>query len=79
MKTAKSDRQKAMKHIKTYLDVFKKGDIFYGIVLAKYVREKIGHKEMFPDTVLRYLRDMRSSGKLNYEVTNKRESTYIKL
>ena len=79
MKTAKSDRQKAMSHIKNYLSVFEKNETFYGLILARYVREKIGRKDMFPDTVLRYMRDLRSKGELNYEVVNKKESEYIKL
>ena len=74
MKTAKTDRQKAMKHIKKYLDVFRKGEVFYGIVLASYVREKVGRPDMYPDTVLRYLRTLKGKGELNYRVESKKES-----
>lgn len=75
----KTNKQKAIKHIKRYLDVFKKGDHFHGLILSRYVREKIGKDDMFPDTVLRYLREMRSNGIVNYEVQSKSKSEYIKL
>ena len=75
----KSDKQKAIMHIKKYLGVFKRGEPFFGIVLAEYVREKIGKREMYPDTVFRYMRELRCSGDINYKVENKRESKYVKL
>ena len=79
MKTAKSDRQKAIKYIRLYLGVFKKGDHFHGLQMARYVKEKMGKRDVFPDTVLRYLRQLRSSGEINYRVENRKESEYIKL
>ena len=79
MKTEKSDKQKAIMNIKRYLSVFRKGDSFYGLSLAGYVRERIGRPQMFESTVLRYMRELRESGEINYKVKNRRESEYIKL
>jgi len=79
MKTAKTDRQKAIQHIKHYLSVFEKNETFYGLILSRYVKEKIGRKDMNPDTVLRYMRELRAKGELSYKFVNKKESTYIKL
>ena len=74
----KSDKQKAIKAIKTYLSAIGKKQVFYGSILADYVKERIGNKNMYPDTVLRYLRELRSSGEVDYDVILKSESKYVK-
>jgi len=75
----KSERQKAMGYIQRYLGAIKKDEVFYGIVLADYVKERLGRKDMYPDTVLRYLRTLRQDGTVNFSVENKKESKYVKL
>ena len=68
-----------MGFIETYLNAINDGETFYGIVLADYVKERIGKRDMYPDTVLRYLRTMRQEGKVNFAVENKKESKYVKI
>ena len=75
----KSDRQKAMAYIKTYLDAINVGETFYGIVVSEYVKERLGKRDMYPDTVLRYLRTLRQRGEVRYITLNKSESKYVKL
>ena len=79
MKTKQSDKQKAIKAIRTYLSAIGKKQVFYGSILADYVKDRIGNKDMYPDTVLRYLRELRSRGEVRYDVILKSESKYVNL
>ena len=70
----KSDRQKSMDYIGVYLGAINDGETFYGSVLADYVKERLRRPNMYTATILRYMRTMRSDGKINFEVENKKES-----
>ena len=75
----KSTRQKAIKYIHNYLGAIRKGETFYGLILADYVKERLGKRDMYPATILRYMRTLKADGEVNFEVESKRESKYIKL
>ena len=75
----KSDRQKSMDYIKVYLGAINTGEVFYGSILADYVKERLHKPNMYPDTVLRYLRSLRGEGEVDFMVENKKESKYVKL
>ena len=75
----KNDKQKTIKAIRAYLGAIKPKEVFYGSILADYVKERVGRKEMFTDTVLRYMRELREEKTINYKVLLKSESKYIKL
>lgn len=68
-----------MNFIRVFLSKINKGDTFYGLILADYVKERLGRKDMFPDTVLRYLRTLKQDGEVDFAVENRKESRYIKL
>lgn len=79
MRTPKSDREKSKKAILVYLRALPKKQIYYGSVLAEYVRDRIGKKDPFPDTALKYMRELRQDGFIKYQCLSKRESKYVKL
>ena len=64
-------KEQIKNRIRRYLRVI--DDTFYGDVLAEYVREKYDRKD---DTILRYLREMKADGELDYEVLNQTDSKY---
>lgn len=70
----------AKKQIKELIEIFysrkKHGYEFHGKELFQYVFDR-GFRNVYPDTIGRYMRELRSSGKLNYSsVGIKSESLY---
>lgn len=79
MRTPKSDKQKSMIAIRSYLEALPRKQIFYGSILADYVKDRIGNKNIYTDSILRYMRQLRQEGVIKFDVINKRESKYVKL
>jgi len=59
--------------IVTFFDQFRSGDTLRTDDVVKFVKRHMGLKYIYPDTVLRHLRELRQHGKLNYTVINKRD------
>jgi len=62
-------------HIATFLDMFRPGDQIRSEDIVKYCKRMMG-KQLYPDTVIRYAREMRHSGLINYTCTNKRDRIF---
>jgi len=62
-------------HIRTFLDMFKPGDQLRSEDIVSYCRRMTG-KKMYPDTPLRYLREMRQGGEVNYSCTHKHDRIF---
>ena len=52
---------------------------FAGVHFLKLVKTELGRMQIYGDTILRELRDMRTDGLINYEVPYKRDSIYRKI
>ena len=74
-----SDKQKIKAAIRKYLNAIKPGTNFFGITLIRYCIERINRKDVFGDTVLRYLREMRSDGIIDYEPIGQKSKSEYKL
>ena len=59
-------------HIKTLFDMLNPGDQLRTEDIYKYCKRMSG-KQFYPDSAIRYLREMRQDGELNYNCENKRE------
>ena len=66
--------QKTMikQHIKTLFDMLQPTDQLRTDDVYRYVKRMIG-KQIYPDTVIRYMREMRQDGDINYTILSKRE------
>jgi len=63
-------------HIKTFLSQFRPGDQLRSDRIVRYCRANMG-KQMYPDTVLRYAREMRQDGMINFTCTHKQARIYL--
>jgi hypothetical protein len=52
---------------------------FSAIHLHKLVGMMIGRPEVFPDTILRKLRELKQEGKINFKNVDKARSLYMKI
>jgi ribosomal protein L24E len=59
-------------HIRAFLDQFRPGDQLRTEDVYKYVRRMTG-KQHYPGTTIRYMREMRQDGEINYTCTIKKE------
>ena len=70
----KSDKQIIMNHIIRYFEQFRPGDKLRTDDVVKRVRTY--HTRLtYPDTVLRYCRELRQLGKIHYTCINKHDRT----
>ena len=74
-----SDKQKIKAAIRKYLNAIQPGTNFFGITLIRYCIERINRKDVFGDTVLRYLREMRNDGIIDYEPIGQKSKSEYKL
>jgi len=76
-----SDKQKIKAAIRKYLNAIQPGTNFFGITLIRYCIERINRKDVFGDTVLRYLREMRAdeNDQLDYEPIGQKSKSEYKL
>jgi len=51
---------------------------FSGLTLVKEVRIRTGRHDVFADSVMRYLRELRQKAEINYECTDRFKSMYKK-
>ena len=72
--TQKSDKQEIKSLIEYFFGRKKVGDQFYGLDLLKFVNNH-GHHP-YIDTVLRYMRELKSAMKINYSTKYKPDSLY---
>jgi len=61
----KPDKPVIKQHIQTFFGMFRVGEKFRSEDVVKYVKRTTG-KQFFPDTILRYARELRKDGKINY-------------
>jgi hypothetical protein len=54
--------------IKSFFSTMRKGDTFKTEAIVKHCKSHIGIKAIYPDTVLRHLRELRQEGVINYEI-----------
>ena len=73
-----SDHKKIKKHILMYLIMLGKGNDYYGIDLVKYVRQKI-RSNRYEGTILRYHRELRKEGKIDFETIGQFKDSHYKL
>ncbi len=52
---------------------------FSTIHFHKLIGKRIGRPDVFPDTILRKMRELKQEGKINFKNTNKAKSIYVKL
>ena len=63
-------------HIKTFLSMFRPGDQLRSEDIVKYCKRNMG-KQLYPDTILRYCRELRQDGLINFTCTNKQDRIYM--
>ena len=68
----KSNRQLIMIHIERFINQFSPGDQLRTESVIKYVHTYY-HRYIYGDTILRYMRDMRARGVINYTTTHKHD------
>lgn len=56
----------------TFLNMFNPGDQLRSEDCVKYIRRHLG-KYVYDGTILRYMRELRQAGKINYSCTFKRD------
>ena len=66
----KSDKQIIMRHIVRFMDRFRPGDTLRTEDIIKHVH-RYHRRYIYGDTILRYARELREQGLINYECTNK--------
>ncbi len=66
------------KHIITFMDMFRIGDKLRTDDVVKYCRRHIG-KQVYPDTVIRYMRELRENEVINYTSISKGERIIEKI
>ena len=59
-------------HIKTLFAMLNPGDQLRTEDVYKYVKRMMG-KQLYPDTAIRYMRELRQDGEINYTVLSKRD------
>ena len=59
-------------YIQTLFDMLQPGDMLRTEDVYKYCKRMTG-KQFYPDTAIRYLREMRQKEELNYTCVNKQE------
>lgn len=59
-------------HIVTYFEMYRVSDQLRTESVVKYCRARIGRK-MYPDTVIRYMRELREDCEINYTSISKSE------
>ena len=59
-----------------WLKMFRPGDTIRSEEIVKAVKRDLNIKYLYSDTVLRYLRELRHSGLVNYTCTNKQERIF---
>jgi hypothetical protein len=62
-------------NIKLFLGMFRPGDMLRSEDIVSYCRRMTG-KKMYPDTVLRYCRELRQDGVINYSCTSKMDRVF---
>ena len=58
--------------VMTFLGMFRPGDQLRSEDIIKYVHKYVG-RYIYGDTILRYAREMREKGLINYSCTNKQQ------
>jgi hypothetical protein len=62
--------------IRDFFEGAKPGNEFFGLSLIKFVR--LNNKfDVYPDTVLRYLREMKERKLINFDCVNRQKSLYV--
>lgn len=59
-------------HIKTLFAMLNPGDQLRTEDVYKYVKRMIG-KQLYADTAIRYMRELRQNGEINYTILSKRD------
>lgn len=59
-----------------FLTVLKPSDMFYGINMLHFIRQKTSFNSIYEDTILRYMRELKEYGFISYECVCKKESKY---
>jgi len=57
-------------HIKTLFNMLKPGDQLSTTDVVRYCKRMTG-KQMYPDSAIKYMRDMRQDEEINYTCSNK--------
>ena len=78
IKNDKTMKKKIKRAILRYLGAIRKKENFYGVVLIEYVWDVV-RTDCYGDTILRYMRELRSDGEINYKVIDPNKSIYVKL
>lgn len=65
-------------HIKTFFNLCRKRDTFKSEAIIKYCKRHMGITAIFGDTILRYTRELREDGEINYEIKC-RQSRVVKV
>ena len=64
-------KRQIKQHIKTLFGQLRPGDILRTDDVVKYCKRRIG-KQFYPDSGIRYMRELRKSGEINYTSLSKR-------
>jgi PII-like signaling protein len=52
---------------------------FHGSSLIRYIKNRIGNHAIYGDSILRYMRELKAEGKINFKCLNKEKSLYLKI
>ena len=69
----KPTKQNIRSQVVNFFDMFRPGDEFRTEDIVKACKRGLGLKYVYADTVLRYSRELRKEGRINFTVFNKRE------
>ena len=61
-------KRQIKQHIKTMFAQYRNGETFKTEAIIKYCKRRMGIKVIFGDTILRYVRELRSEGVIDYEI-----------
>lgn len=77
MKLRSHSKKKQIKvAIETFFGMLRPGDVIRSEELVKACKRHMGIKYIYPDTLLRYLRQMRSDEVLNYTCVHKEKRIF---
>jgi hypothetical protein len=68
-----SQKQQIMKSIRRFYSYLESGDSFRTEHLVEYVKRDLDIQYIYPDSLLRYHRELKEQGKINFICTNRHD------
>ena len=72
----KNQKKRIIVALEQFFEPMRPGDQIQSEETVKAVKRALGIKYIYPDTVLRYLRELRKQGKVNYRCLSKSKRVF---